>query len=140
MRKRRHFGLTLLFSFAVFCVILVSLLVGAAVVYLVTHLGQYDPALSGPKSLLEALLLMVVISTVVGFLVAMLASRIPLKPINRFIDRMNQLASGDFKARIEFGPPMGELPSFAELSKSLWGPQIRSVAFDRLSAGDYCSQ
>ena len=119
MRKRKkHFGLTLLFSFVVFCVILVSLLVGGAVAYLATHLEWVMPVAFGPKYLLQVLVLMAIISTVVGFLVALLASRIPLKPITRIVDRMNQLASGDFKARLMFGPPLRDIPSFAELSAS----------------------
>jgi len=117
-RKRRHFGLTLLFSLIVFCVILVALLVGMGVVFLLNRLGHYDPAVTGPKYVLQVTLLMGIISLVVGFLVAMLASRIPLKPIHRIIDRMNQLASGDFQARMEFGPPLRDIPSFAELSDS----------------------
>lgn len=117
-KKRRHLGLTLLFSSVIFVVILVALAVGAAVVFLVTHLGLLEAAVSGPRYLLQSMLLMVVVSTVVGFLIALLASRIPLSPIKRLIDRMNQLASGDFQARMEFEPPIRDIPSFSELSES----------------------
>ena len=118
MRKKGQFGLALLFSLLVFCVILVALLLGAAVVFLVNHFGWFVPAVSGPKYLLQILLLMVLISTVVGFLVALMASRIPLNPITRIVEQMNRLASGDFKTRLEFRPPLRDMPSFAELSDS----------------------
>lgn len=118
MKKKGHPGLTLLFSFVVFCIILVALIVGAAVVFLVNHLGLLQMEVFGRAYLIQIMLLMVVISTVVGFLVALLASRIPLSPIKRLIDKMNQLASGDFQARMEFEPPLRDMSSFAELSES----------------------
>lgn len=44
--------------------------------------------------------LLAVLSAVLGTGLALLVSRIPLKPIRRLIDAINQLADGDFHVRI----------------------------------------
>lgn len=55
----------------------------------------------GELQLGPVLLFMSLISLLLGGAVAFFGSRIPLKPINDIINKMNRLAAGDFKTRLE---------------------------------------
>ncbi len=59
-----------------------------------------------------------VISLVIGGIIAFFSGKIPLKPINSLINKMNRLAAGDFKARLEFGSILSTHPAFQEISTS----------------------
>lgn len=115
-RRRQYLALTLLFSVIVFGVILVSVLFASAAVYLLTHLGILSYVDS--SSIWTTLLFLVLISTLVGFLIAFFFGRIPLRPIQRFIDLINQLASGNYRVRLSFGPPLNNQPIFQDLADS----------------------
>lgn len=117
-QRKSRLSLALLFSVVVFIIIFISVVVASAAVYLLNHLGIITGVSAETDSPLAALLFVVLISNVVGFLLSLLLAKVPLEPIQRVIDRMNQLASGDFKARLEYGLPIREHPSFKELSDS----------------------
>jgi signal transduction histidine kinase len=59
-----------------------------------------------------------VISLVIGEIIAFFSSRIPLKPINELINKMNGLAAGDFKTRLSFGSTLSSHPAAKEISQS----------------------
>lgn len=117
-KHRSYWGLTLLFSGIVFGVILVSALFASAAVYLLSHLGIITDGSMDSGSVWTVLLFMVLISALVGFLVAFFSCRVPLRPFKRLIDLTNQLASGNYHVRLEFGPPIKSQPFFQELSDS----------------------
>lgn len=114
---KRRFSLTILFSFIVFLNLLLSTLVTVGVVFLLLNNNFISYPDNAPKFVLFVVY-MGVISLSFGFLIAILAGRFPLRPINRLITQMNRLASGDFKARIKFGKPFGKLPVLVEVADS----------------------
>ena len=121
MKKGIHkerISLTLLYSGVVFCVLLLSGLVAAALYYLLTKLGIVSsfgiPRENGSLGLLT----MVIISSIVGLVITFLTRNIPLDPVNQVINNMNRLAAGDFKARLIFSSALRRHPTFEELSNS----------------------
>lgn len=116
--RGNRFALPLLFSAAIFGILLVSVLVAGITVYVLARF-QLLPG-SGVEKLetVYLILLMAFISTVVGTVLSVFVMKLPLKPITRMIAQMNRLAAGDFSARLSFGKPIGSHPSFAEASRS----------------------
>lgn len=117
-RHQNRFALPLLFSAAIFGILLVSVLVAGITVYILAYFHLLPG--SGVEKLETAylLLLMAFISTVVGTVISIFVMKLPLKPITRMITQMNRLAAGDFNARLHFGKPLGSHPSFAEAAES----------------------
>lgn len=121
MNKRtvtRRLGLTLLIAIMIFIVQVVAAVIAGVILTVLLNTGiikEFSRENVTPSS---TLLLMAVISVISGSIVAALSSKYYLLPINRFIDQMNKLASGDFKTRIHFGKPISKHPTFCEISDS----------------------
>ena len=73
---------------------------------------------NGELPLTTVILFMSLVSMVLGGVIAFFSSRIPLKPINNLINKMNRLAAGDFKARLHFGNVLSSHSAFNEISTS----------------------
>lgn len=126
-------SLTLLYSTVVFCVLLFSVLIAAALSYLLAKLEFLEIDLeSGPSTLL----LMVLISAVVGIAITLLTRKIPLNPFNSLINNMNRLAAGDFKARLTYGKRFSRIPAFSELSDS-FNAMARELGNTELLRSDF---
>ncbi len=119
MKRDKHprFALTLLLSLFVFVIITVAILLAIAILYVLVKFGVLR-APDGQLGISEVLLFLLVISTVIGFLLTLPASKIYLKPFNRVIDQLNRLSKGDFQARLAFGNPIGDYPTFQEIQRS----------------------
>ena len=116
--KKRRLGLTLLIAALVFVIQIFAVLIAVGMIALLMHTGlikEFSKEVLTPKG---TLLLMSVISVCAGIVVAALSGKFYLQPVNRFIDQMNRLAAGDFKARIHFGKPIGSHPAFQEIEGS----------------------
>jgi len=66
----------------------------------------------------RVILLLAIVDTFIGLIVVSAATAIPLKPVNNLINQMNRLASGDFRARLQFGRILSSHPTFVELTVS----------------------
>jgi len=64
------------------------------------------------------ILFMSIISLVIGAVITFFGSRIPLRPVNVLINKMNRLAAGDFKTRLKFGETISSHPAVKELTAS----------------------
>ncbi len=119
MKRDKHprFTLTLLLSVFVFVIITVAIVLAIAILYLLVRFGVLGSAEEQP-GISDILLFLLLISTGTGFLLALPASKIYLKPFNRVIDKLDRLSRGDFRARLAFGRPIGELPAFQEIERS----------------------
>lgn len=117
-QSRKH-RLALLFLVAVviFCVQFITIAVAGGITYLLVHMGVlYSDG--GSASTRWLILYMIIIGNIVGMVSAFLGSRFSLTPLNYLIQQMNQLASGNFKVRLHFKPPLGEFTTFSTLSDS----------------------
>ncbi len=105
-KKKRSATLSLNFLFLViiFGIITVTLLITAAVGYLLMFLG----VISGDVlNNFWVILFYVASSIVVGMLIASVVIKIPMNPIKTLIKGLNSLADGDYKARVNIGGMKG---------------------------------
>ena len=115
---KHRWSLTLLYSTAFFLIQLAAVLITAALSFLLTKLGVLDNLGIPRNSGFAMLIVMLLISVLVGSVVAIGAVKIPLRPFNRLINNIDRLAAGDFTARMHYGKVMGDNPVFQELSES----------------------
>ena len=118
LRERKYRkSLTLVFSLIVFALICAALAVGIGLTYLFLYFGWIGD-LSSDINLRTVFAFIAIFSLGVGALASFAVSRIPLKPINIIINKLNRLAAGDFKTRLEFSGVFGSNPTFEEISNS----------------------
>ena len=113
--RRSRKSLTIVLAVFVFVILLTAIAMTALGLFILTKTGVL---VEGEISLNSVILFMSVISLAIGGLLAFFSSRIPLKPINNLINKMNRLAAGDFKARLAFGETLSSHPAFKEISTS----------------------
>ena len=114
--KRQRFAMTLLFSAVIFCIQFMSVLIASLIVWLLVRLNIITSgATASPNALIA---FMALLSLIIGSATAIFAGKYPLKPINRIVSKMNQLASGDFTTRLEYGKPINDHPSFQAVANS----------------------
>ena len=115
--QKRRLALTILFAGMVFCFILLTMLVTGLVLSLLLHTGF--AGFSRETALSDSLIIaMVLASLLAGSVVTAILSRFPLGPVNRLINAMNRLASGDFRTRLSFHGPFARHATARELCDS----------------------
>ena len=116
--RKESAKLTLLFSVMTFCVLFITMLLAGIAVYVLGRTGTLiGTALKGPE-LLRILVSMFIISNLLGLVLSYFVSKIPLRPLEQAIDKINQLALGDFKVRLEYKSPFDKHKDFRNLSES----------------------
>lgn len=118
--RKGRFALTLLVAALVFAIQLFTVLLALGVLAILIRTGvmaeisRENPALGSHP----VLLVMGAVSLVVGAILSGLFGKVYVQPINRFLDQMNRLSTGDFKARLHFGKPICSHPTFREVEES----------------------
>lgn len=110
-------SLMLALSLFVFTILISAIGITVLSLYILTKIGVFSDV-NGEVDLGQALLFIFLVSLVIGWVIAFFSSKIPLKPINNLINKMNRLAAGDFKARLQFGSMLSSHPAFREISTS----------------------
>lgn len=110
-------SLTIALSIFVFIIILSAIALTALGLWLLTLAGV-TVDMDGRLQLGQVILFMSIISIVIGAVIAFFSSRIPLKPVNELINKMNRLAAGDFQTRLKFGDGVSSHPAVKELTAS----------------------
>ena len=110
-------SLTIIFSVFVFAVILSAIALTSLGLWLLS-LGGVISDVDGELQLGLVILFMSLISLIIGVIITFFSSRIPLKPVNELINKMNRLAAGDFKTRLTFGASVSSHPVGKELTQS----------------------
>ena len=110
-------SLTIALSIFVFIIILSAIALTALGLWLLTLAGV-TVDMDGRLQLGQVILFMSIISIVIGAVIAFFSSRIPLKPVNELINKMNRLAAGDFKTRLKYGDTLSAHPAVKELTTS----------------------
>ena len=116
--QKQRLSLTLLFSFTVLGFLILTTLIVAIVIGNLVYQGTLqlgDVKLDVGKFILDMLLW----STGIGMVFTLLASRYPLKPVNKFLDMIGRLASGDYSVRLSYDGPLSQLPAVQEMTKSV---------------------
>ena len=110
-------SLTLMLSLFVLGVLLSALALASLILFALTRTGVLTDA-AGELHMRTVVPLLLAVSLLLGWLGAFFGSRIPLRPINELIDKMNRLAAGDFRARLHFSPALTSYHAFREISDS----------------------
>lgn len=118
-QERKHrLALTLLFTLLVLCMFTITVIISGFIVYILGSTGLIAIDRETLPMVLRILMLTTIISILIGMIITLAFSRISLRPLNKLINGMNQLACGDFKTRLHFGYPITRHPTFVELSDS----------------------
>lgn len=117
-KQSRHFGLILLFALILFLTLLIHTVITGVFLYLLEK--NTTNSLTGitPEDIARVTMLLAAVSIPTGIIVAMMASKFPLKPIRDLINGMDRLASGDFSTRISAGVIMRRYPSYVGVTES----------------------
>ena len=115
-RKGRT-SLTLVVSLFVFCMLCAAIGLAVLGVYILKWTGVMAGAVD-EMGMGAIVMFMSVISLILGWVLVLLLIRIPLNPIHNLILRMNRLAKGDFKARIDGKGILSNHPTIREVHRS----------------------
>lgn len=116
--ERKHrLGLTLLFSGIMFAETLLTLLAVGVIVFITEKLGLLTKWQES-QNLFPFFLLIALFSLIGGTVLTIFVGKFPLKPVNKIINAMNRLASGDFRTRLDFGGPLSKHPTVREFTES----------------------
>lgn len=116
--RKYRIALFLVFSLIIFVALFITLAVAIVIVYVFVQkeiLFVLDEYIGEAT---DIILFMGGISLILGTVTLFIGSRFLLKPINKLINHMNRLASGDFKTRLTFGNLLYKHPTFVEISNS----------------------
>lgn len=115
--RKQRFALTILFSGVVFCFFCMTMVLLGAIIMFLVRKGLLEPGQTIPNAD-RFILGSAIWSTILGTILTVVASRIPLKPVNKIINALNRLASGDYKTRLTFGSLLGKHSTVVELTDS----------------------
>ena len=116
--KHSRIALTLLFAGLTFAILLlfIALVAIAVIIFVKTDIISIVSEVEINKAL--AIFLLILFSLVIGAGLSFLLSRILTGTINKVINTMNQLASGNYKARLETGSILNRHPTIVEITES----------------------
>jgi signal transduction histidine kinase len=133
---KQRFALTLLVAACVFIVMLVTTLISYAVVSLQVSGNQFPIKMGDEITPQFALLSMLAVSLVIGVVLSAVTSQLMVKYVNRLIDKMNRLASGDFQTRLHFGEPISSHPAIREITDS-FNQMAEELEHTEMLRGDF---
>ena len=116
--KQSRIALTLLFAGLTFAILLlfIALVAIAVIIFVKADIISIVSEVEINKAL--AIFLLILFSLVIGAGLSFLLSRILTGTINKVINTMNQLASGNYKARLETGSILNRHPTIVEITES----------------------
>lgn len=118
-RKENRWPLTLLISLLVFLILAAAILLAAGLVLLLVRLGVIIELTEDTAEFGDLLFFMTVISLILGMGLTTLLGNAFMQPINKLINLMNRLASGDYSARLAFNRFIRAHPTFREVEDSV---------------------
>ncbi len=116
--RRFRLSVTIYFSLAIFLIQAISIAIAASLAYVFSLVGWIDFGLPTMPDLTELLIFMCISSVVIGFSVAFLTVKYPLKPFTTLINQINRLAAGDYKARVKISNKMDSHPAIKDVVDS----------------------
>ncbi len=116
-RKYRT-SLTLLFAGIILIFLIATLLISTVVGYLFIELNIIPVTEDTEISTSKVLLLLSINSLIFGSILSTLTCKYTLKPVNTIISKMNQLSTGNYKARLSFKGLLSKIPVVKEIGES----------------------
>ncbi len=115
---KNQISLTMLFALIIAAVLILSIAIFVTATFIFSHVGLLEADKIKSPDITSLIIGVGLISILIGFVVALLTMKYPLKPFTQLINQMNRLAAGDFKARLEFSKGFASHPTFKETSES----------------------
>ena len=109
-------SLTIVFAVFVFTILVSAIAIAAFGFWILTKLNVIVD-IDGELQLGKVTLFMTIISLIIGGVISFFASRIPLRPVNKIINKMNRLAAGDFETRLNDETAMFSNPAIKEFAE-----------------------
>lgn len=117
-KTKNRLSLTMIFSLAIAIVLAAAITITISATFIFSKLGWFTADKIDSPDIITLVIGVGLVSIIIGFAVALLAMKYPLKPFNQIITQMNRLAAGDFKARLHFSKSVASYPAFKETSES----------------------
>ena len=92
--RKNSFGMMMLFTIVVFLAMVVHIVVSSLLTYLLVRFGLITVSAESIPDSGRLIIFLALISLPIGMVLAVVASKFPLKPIRNLVDGMNRLASG----------------------------------------------
>ena len=120
-RKQRR-ALYFFYSFVIFAIIWISILLAAAIVALLIRFGIYPyqevAAFEHTGNAYSLMWLTVLVSLVIGSTAAFLTTKYSMDPVGRLVTHINRLASGDYRTRLSDKDFLAGTPAFQPVTES----------------------
>ena len=121
-RKQRR-ALYFFYSFVIFAIIWISILLAAAIVALLIRFGIYlyreVAAFEHTGNAYSLMWLTVLVSLVIGSTAAFLTTKYSMDPVGRLVTHINRLASGDYRTRLDDKDFLAGTPAFLPVTESV---------------------
>ena len=115
---KRRAALTITVTIYIFTIVFITTVISYVGVKALLKLGVINTLSAGTMDPQYALLVMLFISFIVGLALTSLTSHIFLNYVDNFLNQMNRLATGDFKARLDYGEFISKHPTMNEIATS----------------------
>ncbi len=114
-KKQKRASLTISLTSIVFLAFIATFALSAVAVLIFTNIGIVQES-DGQIDASQATLYLGLFIIGVGAIFSFIISKLALKPINRLINKINDLASGDFASRLVPNELIGRIPCFRDLT------------------------
>lgn len=124
--------LVLISSFIVFLIQTVSMLIVGTISTILIHSGIITINGSSKTRVIMVICCILGASILIGFIVSIIFTRIPVKPLDELIKGMDRLADGDYSVRINFNknPGLKKVEhSFNKMAEELQNTELLSSNF-----------
>ncbi len=115
---KHRFSLTFLYTAMGFIAILLTVLTVGAMLYILIRLGILSGTDQSDPSSLQIILFFGIASLPAGAFISFAVGAVILKPVNVLISRLNSLAAGNYKVRIQTGSLAAHYPIVRDLTNS----------------------
>ncbi len=115
--RKYRISLALMFSGMVLAILLLTSVIVAVVIFYLVYQGTLKIG-DNELNFGSFILVMTLLSLGTGFVIYGSTSRFSLIPINRILNAINKVASGDYSARLTFKTPFAKIPTINELTNS----------------------
>ena len=115
---KEHLSLNILLAVIVFFWILFSLMIAGFVAGILMYMDILEVNVEELPSMFTILQFLIGSSLILSILLAIPLTKIPLMPINKVINCINLLASGNYKVNLIFGWPITNMRPFSDVARS----------------------
>ena len=114
---KHRLSLTLMYSVVTLLLLVATAAIVGVVIAILVHNGILK-FMAVDLKMGSFILSLILFSFLIGLVLVFITSRFSLRPVNKIINAMNRLASGDYSTRLTFKKATGKLPSAKEFAES----------------------